>query len=306
MRLSACVAASVTTIALSALLCLASLSASRAADNASDTENRLTGLAASSDCRTLRAKYAALPGSTLTVGLGGYAQGFEMPDAADPAHIVGLDPDMYEAIDACLGTRHRFLVTSFSILVASIGSGRVDIGSLLYVTPERAQRVSFVSVMRVVDGSIVRHGGPALHALSDLCGHTVAAPAGAYEAVTVIPAQSKRCIAAGQPAIGMMLVQNADAALQVLKAGRVDIVFAARPQAVAAAASDPALAFGFPLGLPIVAGYPMSRAKPVVSAAVLDAVRIVQARGIERSALVRWGLDAAAEQPAMLVEQAPS
>lgn len=228
-----------------------------------------------------------------------------MPDAADPAHIVGLDPDIYDAIDACLGTRHRFLVTSFSILVASIGSGRVDIGSLLYVTPERARRVSFVSVMCVVDGSIVRHDGPALHALSDLCGHTVAAPAGAYEAVTVIPAQSKRCIAAGQPVIGMMLVQNADAALQVLKAGRVDIVFAARPQAVAAAASDPALAFGFSLGLPIVAGYPMSRAKPALSAAVLDALRIVQARGIERSALERWGLDAAAEQPAMLVQQAP-
>ena len=229
-----------------------------------------------------------------------------MPDARDPAHIIGFDPDMYDAVDACLGTHHHFLVISFSILVASIGSGRVDVGSLLYVTPERARRVSFVSVMHVIDGTIVRRDGSSLRNLQDLCGHVVGAPAGTYEAVTLVPEQSARCIAAHQPAIAMMLVQNADAALQSLKTRRADIVFAARPQAMAAAASDPALAFGFTVDLPITAGYPLAQSNPTLAAAMLDALRIIQAAGLERQALVQWGLDPEAEQPAALVSLSPS
>ena len=292
----------ITTALFGTALCMATMASCRApADSASAPGT----LAISSDCRSLRALYPALQGRTLTIGLGGYAQGFEMPDAASPAHVVGLDPDMYEALDACLGTRHRFLVTSFTILVASIGSGRVDIGSLLYVTPERARRLSFVAIMHVVDGAIVRRGRPPMRSLSDLCGHAVGAPAGAYEAVALVPAQSTRCEGAGRPAVGMMLVQNADAALQALRAGRVDVVFAARPQAVAAAASDPVLAVGFTLGLPIVAGYPIARTKPALSGAVLAALRVIQAHGIERLALARWGLDASAEQPAALTVPPP-
>lgn len=258
-------------------------------------------MAVSPACHGVRSRHPALVGQDLTIGLGGYAQGFEMPDARDPAHIIGFDPDMYDALDACLGTHHHFLVTSFTILVASIGSGRVDIGSLLYVTPERARRVSFVSVMHVVDGTIVRRDGVKLRTLQDLCGHVVAASAGAYEAVTLVPEQSSRCIAAHRPAIAIMLVQNADAALQSLKTRRADIVFAARPQAMAAAASDPALVFGFTVNLPITAGYPLAQSNAMLGAATLDAFRIIQATGLERRALARWGLDPDAEQPASLV-----
>jgi polar amino acid transport system substrate-binding protein len=256
---------------------------------------------ASDACKALRAKYPSLVGKALTVGLGGYTAGFEAPSAEDPEKIVGLDPDLFDYMGACLGFTHTFQNGSFNVLLTSITSGRVDIGPSLYVTPPRLKQVSFVSSFAVIDGSVVLKGNPKhLTSLDALCGATVAAAAGTYEAVSLIPPASEACEKAGKPKIGLLLLQNTDNSIQAVQSGRADIYLTADSDAQALAKGATGLATAFTIDLPILNGFPIDKTNTVLKGAVLDAMTAIQAAGIEKALLQKWGQGAASERAAAI------
>ena len=250
-------------------------------------------------CKALRVKYPTLVGKTLTAGLGGYTAGFEAPSAEDPAKIVGLDPDLFEYMGACLGYTHIFQNTAFSVLLTSITSGRVDIGPSLYVTPPRLKQVAFISSFAVIDGSVVAKGNPKkLTSMDSLCGATVAAAAGTYEAVSLVPPASDACEKAGKPKIGMLLLQNTDNSIQAVQSGRADIYLTADSDAQALAKGAIGLDTAFTIDLPILNGFPIDKANTVLIGATLDAMTAIQAAGIEKALLQTWGQGATSERPA--------
>jgi polar amino acid transport system substrate-binding protein len=229
------------------------------------------GFGQSAACSGLRAKYPSLVGKALSVGLGGYTIGFEAPSAKDQTKIVGLDPDLFNYMGACLGFTYTMHNGSFNVLLTSITSGRVDIGPSLYVTEPRVKQVAFVSSFAVIDGSVVRKGNPKkLTSLQSLCGATVTAAAGTYEAVTLIPPLSEQCKKAGKPEISMLLVQNTDNTVQALLSGRADIYLTANPDAQALAKSVPGLAAAFTVALPILNGFPIAKSNTLLQHAVLE------------------------------------
>jgi polar amino acid transport system substrate-binding protein len=260
-----------------------------------------TEFGASAPCQSLRAKYPDLAGKSLTVGLGGYTAGFEAPSAEDPNRIVGLDPDLFDYMGACLGFSHSFQNGSFSVLLTSITSGRVDIGPSLYVTPPRLKQVAFVSSFAVIDGSVVAKGNPKhLTSMDALCGATVAAAAGTYEAVSLIPPASDACEKAGRPKIGLLLLQNTDNSIQAVQSGRADIYLTADSDAEALAHGNTGLDTAFTIDLPILNGFPVDKSKTMLLHAVLDSMTAIQAAGIERALLQKWGQGAASERPAAI------
>jgi len=253
----------------------------------------------SATCQGLRAKYSSLVGKRLIVGFGGYTAGFEAPAADDPSKIVGLDPDLFDYMGACLGFSHKFENGSFNVLLTSITSGRVDIGPSLYVTPPRLKQVAFVSSFAVIDGSVVRKGNPKhLVSLDSLCGATVAAAAGTYEAVSLIPPASEACEKAGKPKISLLLLQNTDNSIQAVQSGRADIYLTAESDAEALAKGNIGLQTAFTINLPILNGFPIDKSNTTLRHAVLDAMRAIQAAGIEKALLAKWGQGAASERPA--------
>lgn len=255
----------------------------------------------SAACQALRAKYPSLVGKSLLVGLGGYTIGFEAPSSTDATKIVGLDPDLFDYMSACLGFKYTMHNGSFNVLLTSITGGRVDIGPSLYVTPPRMQQVAFVSSFSVIDGSVVLKGNPKkLTSLDSLCGATVTAAAGTYEAVTLIPPLSEKCKQAGKPPISLLLVQNTDNTVQALLSGRADIYLTADSDAEALAKSVPALQSSFTVALPILNGFPIAKSNTLLQNAVLDAMTAIQAAGIEKVLLEKWGQGAASERPATL------
>ncbi len=276
---------------------LLSASAARAGDAVQPDAKSFAALPA---CKALQAKYPALVGKKLTVGLGGYTKGFESPSANDPSQIEGLDPSLFDRIGACLGFTHDYQNGSFNVLLTSIDSGRVDIGPMLYVTEARLKQVAFVASVQVQDGSVVAKGNPKkLTGMDALCGATVAAAAGTYEATKLVPDQSTACQAANKPAVDLLLVQNTDNSIQAVRNGRADIYLTEAGSAREIAKADLGLETGFVVDLPIMVGFPIAKINTSLRDAVLDALRVIQETGTEKKLLDFWGQGAGGERPAV-------
>lgn len=252
------------------------------------------------ECKDLQAKYPTLVGKKLTVGLGGYTKGFEAPAEDDPSKIEGLDPSLFDRLGGCLGFTHEYQNGSFNVLLTSISGGRADIGPMLYVTEARLKQIAFVASVQVQDGSLVKKGNPKnIKSLDDLCGVTVAAAAGTYEANTLIPETTAKCQAAGKPAVDVLTVQNTDNSIQALQADRADIYLTESGSATAIAAADPNLETVFKVDLPIMVGFPIAKDNEMLRNAVLDAMKVIQATGVQKKLLDFWGQGGDAERPAV-------
>jgi polar amino acid transport system substrate-binding protein len=285
-----------TLLAATAAMTFAGTTFARAAD---DLKPGASDFAAMAECKALQTKYPTLVGKKLVVGLGGYTKGFEAPAANDPSVIEGLDPSLFDRIGGCLGFSHEYQNGSFNVLLTSIVSGRADIGPMLYVTEARLKQIAFVASVQVQDGSVVKKGNPKnITSMDSLCGLTVAAAAGTYEATKLVPDQSEKCTAAGKPIVEMLMVQNTDNSIQAVQAGRADIYLTEAGSSREIAKADPSLQTAFTVDLPIMVGFPIAKDNTVMRGAVLDAMQVIQKTGVQKKLLDFWGQGGDAERPA--------
>lgn len=276
---------------------LSSLSAAQAADGITPSAKDFAGMA---QCKALQTKYPSLVGKKVVVGLGGYTKGFEAPSAKDPSVIEGLDPSLFDRLGGCLRFTHTYQNGSFNVLLTSITNGRADIGPMLYVTDARLKQIAFVASVQVQDGSLVAKGNPKnIHTVADLCGKTVAAAAGTYEAATLIPQQDAICKKEGKPEINMLMVQNTDNSIQAIKSDRADIYLTEAGSAREVAKADGSLQTAFTVDLPIMVGFPIAKDNTVMRSAVLDAMKVIQDSGAQKKLLDHWGQGSSAERPAV-------
>lgn len=286
-----------TLVAAAAAITIAGTSFAMAAD---DLKPGASEFASMGECKALQAKYPTLVGKKVVVGLGGYTKGFEAPSEKDPSVIEGLDPSLFDRIGGCLGFTHEYQNGSFNVLLTSISSGRADIGPMLYVTEARLKQIAFVASVQVQDGSVIKNGNPKkIASMDSLCGLTVAAAAGTYEATKLVPEQTEKCTAAGKPAVDMLMVQNTDNSIQAVKSGRADIYLTEAGSSRAIAKADPTLESGFTVDLPIMVGFPIAKDNTVMRDAVLDAMKVIQKSGVQKKLLDFWGQGGDAERPAV-------
>ena len=116
--------------------------------------------------------------------------------------------------------------------------------------------------------------------------------------MSLIPPQSEKCKAAGKPEVGLLLLQNTDNTVQALLSDRADIYLTADSDAEALAKSVPGLQSAFTVDLPILNGFPIAKSNTMLRGAVLDTMTAIQAAGIEKVLLEKWGQGAASERPA--------
>ncbi|MGW2205368.1 ABC transporter substrate-binding protein [Streptomyces sp. NPDC001774] len=127
--------------------------------------------------------------------------------------IVGVDPDIADALGRQLGVRFVFTSGTFDSLITSLNSGRQDIVmSSMSDTKARQEGldgkgqktgngVDFVDYFTAGSVVYVQKGNPRhITSIADLCGQTAAVQRGTtFE--TVVKTQSKDCEAEGKPAI---------------------------------------------------------------------------------------------------------
>ena len=152
--------------------------------------------------------------------------------------------------------------------------------------------MNFVSSFSVIDGSVVAKGNPKQITSTDsLCGLRVVAPAGTYEANTLVPSVSATCKQEGKKAVTLVLADQAVAAMQ---AGRGDIYLTALSDVESIAKQTSSLQTGFSISLPILNGFPMAKSDTTLANAILGGMKVIQAQGLEQPLLTNGALQSIA------------
>ena len=217
--------------------------------------------------------------------------------ASDGHTVIGMDPDLMQAIGAVLGLKVKVLNAPFETIIPGLAGGRYDVGASSFTdTKEREKTVDFVTYLSVGQALLTKSSGPHVNTLNEICGHKVAVEKGTIEQENAIE-QGKRCHAEGHPPINLQVYSDQNGANLALQSGRAEIDYADSPiiayqvrqlgvQVRSGPTFDPE-----PYGLALPKGNGM--AKPV-----LEALKVLMKNGTYAAILKRWQLqDAAITNP---------
>jgi polar amino acid transport system substrate-binding protein len=141
---------------------------------------------------------------------------------ADNKTFTGADIDLIEAIAAGLGLKTKISNQNWDGLVPAVASHRLDVTiSGTGDFTDRQKQVDFVDYLNASAKVVMpkKYAGATDELV--LCGLTVGAQSGSVQ-ITATKAASKRCEAAGKPAIKLKTFQEDPQAALALKSGRVD------------------------------------------------------------------------------------
>lgn len=137
----------------------------------------------------------------------------------------GFDPEFLHLMGKQLGLEPRFLDTRFANLILGVNARRFDVvASALYVTPERARQVDFLSYLKtgsslmVLSSSDFKPQQP-----QELCGKRVGSIKGASWVPKLNKVSAEYCLPAGKPAIQSREFPTSPEATQALLSRAVDV-----------------------------------------------------------------------------------
>jgi polar amino acid transport system substrate-binding protein len=149
--------------------------------------------------------------------------------ASNGKTIVGMDPDLAQAIGKELGLKVTVQNITFDSIIPGLQDGRYDLGMSSFTdTLARQKQVNFVTYFSAGTSFFVKSsGGPAITGLASLCGKKVAVESGTTEE-TDAKGQSKKC-SGGSVDVESFPTQSA--ANLALSSGRADVSMADSPVA---------------------------------------------------------------------------
>ena len=254
-------------------------------------------------CAGLKEKHASIVGSTIRVGMSTASPGYGVVDPNDSSKLLGIDPDMVAALADCLGFKFEYLALDFPGLVPALTANRIDIiYSAMYATPARAEQVNFIIYQKASTGSVVQKGmAGSIKSLDDICGKIASSVTGTVEAEQQ-GLHSEKCVAAGKPAIEMLLFKDNDAAVRAVQNKRADIFMtdAGLAGELSRQFAD-SLDLGFSIASEFRFGIGLNKDDPARTDALLEGVKVLQEAGIHAQLLEKWGFGSAALEPAALV-----
>lgn len=218
--------------------------------------------------------------------------------------LTGIDYDMAQALGKELGVTFKFQNIPFPGLIPALTSGRIDTSlSILSDTPQRQQTISFVDYL--VDGVTLlgKYGNPQhISSPADLCGKAVGATQGAIEAQFIKDLSKQYCTSSGKSAITASLYSSAADVLLALDSGRVvaDIHPGAASEYIAKTAGGGTkyqILLPNQLFLPNYGGIGIAKGQTQLAAALVAALRALQANGTYGQILAKYGMSRMALTP---------
>lgn len=210
----------------------------------------------------------------------------------DGKTIIGLDPDLANAIGGVVGLKVDNVKSSFESILPGITSKKYDLGMSSFTdTKEREKEFDFVTYFVAGSSFFVKaQGGPSITALDQLCGHKVAVEKGTTQQ-NDSQAQAKKCAAGGKGKLDVQVYPDQNGANQALISGRADVGLADSPIAdyqVKQAGGQFKLS-GEPYG---TAPYGIALPKGSALGPVLkDALAKLIANGQYTTILKKWGVE---------------
>lgn len=202
-------------------LCVAALAVSMAACSAPAGQPEPTPTESSNALADLVPADIAASG-TLVVATGATSppEGY----TNDKGELAGYEIAIINEIGALLGLEIDWQVTDFASLIPGLQSGRsvLAVGQT-GITAERAEIVDFVTLILTNQAfAAKKDAGLSDVTIDDLCGLTVAVTQGSRQQ-TFGDEQSVKCVAAGEPAIDLVVFQSANEAWLALQSDRAEI-----------------------------------------------------------------------------------
>lgn len=180
------------------------------------------------------ALHALLPQKIRAAGTLTVATGDDYPPlvslGTDNRTLVGVEPDLIQAIAQTLGVKVTFAKASFDSLIGGVQSHRYDLAiQAMLDKPERRGRITFVDYFRTSSSILVpEQRAEDIAALTDLCGRQVAVEQGTAQ-VDDLEAQKKKCAAAGEKAPEVLVFPDSVGCFQALSTGRAEAFVGGTP-----------------------------------------------------------------------------
>jgi polar amino acid transport system substrate-binding protein len=211
----------------------------------------------------------------------------------DGRTIVGMEPDLGDALGDVLGVDVRFVDTDFTTILPDVAAGRLDLGmSAMTDTPERAEEVDFVNYFSAGTSIVVQRGNPAaVFEVEDLCGKVAAVEKGTTQVDLLDRAQAK---CDGEPIDVRTYPTNSDALVQ-LRTGRAAAVLNDLPPATLLV-TDPSTRGNYQLAStaqlePGLYGVAVDKDLPTLRDAVQEALETLLDRGVYADVLAEWSVE---------------
>jgi polar amino acid transport system substrate-binding protein len=215
----------------------------------------------------------------------------------DGKTVIGMDPDLAKALGQELGLNVSVQNVTFDSILSGMVAGKYDLGMSSFTdTKEREQTVDFVTYFSAGSSMMVKTGNPENLSTTDnsLCGKKIAVEKGTVQEQTDVPADNKKCSAAGKSAITLLSFDDQNGANLALSSGRADAVLADSPVAAYAAkqSSGQFVIVGQPYGTaPYGIAIPKGNG---MAPAVLAALKALIADGSYTQILTKWGIQSGA------------
>lgn len=160
--------------------------------------------------------------------------------APDGKSMVGLDPDLANAIGDVLGVEVELVPTSFDAIIPALQADKVDMAmSSIGDTLEREQVVDFATYYWNGTLILVEKGNPKGIAADKACGVSIGVIRGSLQQSTFLPAQAPTCKKAGLAPPTARAYQDAPQAQLALQSGRIDGVMLDAPPLIDAVDKNP-------------------------------------------------------------------
>ena len=212
----------------------------------------------------------------------------------DGTTVQGMDADLAQALGTVMGLTVTVQNITFDSIIPGISGGKYDVGMSSFTDKKsREATVDFVTYFSAGTSFFIKTGGPAINALTDLCGHNVSVEKGTTQADDATAADGT-CKAAGKPGVNVLVFTDQNQTNLALQSGRADVSMADSPVAAYqvkqsnGAFAVSGMPYGTaPYGIALPKGNGMT--KPV-----LDALNELIKDGVYTSILTKWGVQAGA------------
>lgn len=231
---------------------------------------------------------------TLTVGSDTTYPPQEFIDTAT-GNPVGFDVDLITAIAQKLGLKAKVVTANFDTILDDLSAKRYDtVISAITINSDRIQKADFVPYFLAGESLIVPKGNPMnIKCIENLCGLRAGVQTGTVEADD-LNAASKKCTAAGKPAISITSLKDQTAVIQLLVNHRVDATYQDSPVTDYYIKQNPGQ---FDIGGTVVnaaaEGIAVRKGDTTMLNALRAAFSAVKADGTYDKLFTKWGLNAA-------------
>jgi polar amino acid transport system substrate-binding protein len=253
----------------------------------------------------LATKYPTLAGRTIKIAQDGESPPFSFRDPNDFNVITGLDVELAKAVFACAGVPIEIMTGAWSGLLPAVISGQADVmWDILYYTPERAQKVDFVSYMAAATGALVAKGNPKnVHSLDDVCGLRATAGLATVDE-TKFREQSDKCVAAGKPGVELITTPDIPSGTRLMLNDRADVLMSGLTMVnqLVADNSDQ-LEFAYLIVTDFKVAAAVAKGNKDLAQAIQDGLNVIMADGTYDAILTKYGIDLSLKRtPEILTE----